>query len=113
MGLNSTFGVAGALVIARHRLVGGRVLEEVGDVGEQAAATLGASPGQTFTGVTLPNGWRGLVLDTTLTLARALGELGAVRVLGGSIAHRTPNATTFIHTPPSRSARRPPPAARP
>lgn len=73
------------------------VLEELGDTEEQAAATLGASPWQTFWRVTLPNIRGGLVLGTTLTLARALGEFGAVLVLGGSIANRTQTATTFIH----------------
>ena len=73
------------------------VLAEVGDSEEQAAATLGATPWQTFWRVTLPNIRHGLVLGTTLTLARALGEFGAVLVLGGGIANRTQTATTFIH----------------
>lgn len=73
------------------------VLEEVGESEEQAAATLGASPFQTFWRVTLPNIREGLILGTTLTLARALGEFGAVLVVGGSIAGRTQTATTFIH----------------
>ena len=73
------------------------VLEELGDTEEQAAATLGASEWQTFWRVTLPNIRGGLVLGTTLTLARALGEFGAVLVLGGGIANRTQTATTFIH----------------
>lgn len=73
------------------------VLEELGDTEEQAAATLGASPWQTFWRVTLPNIRGGLTLGTTLTLARALGEFGAVLVLGGAIANRTQTATTFIH----------------
>lgn len=74
------------------------VLEEIGDSEEQAAATLGASSWQTFSRVTLPNIRHGLVLGSTLTLARALGEFGAVLVLGGAIAGRTATATTFIHT---------------
>ncbi len=73
------------------------VLAELGDSEEQAAATLGASPWQTFWLVTLPNIRGGLVLGTTLTLARALGEFGAVLVLGGSVANDTQTATTFIH----------------
>jgi sulfate transport system permease protein len=73
------------------------LLEELGDTEEQAAATLGASPWQTFWRVTLPNVRPGLVLGTTLTLARALGEFGAVLVVGGAIAGRTNTATTFIH----------------
>ena len=73
------------------------VLAELGDSEEQAAATLGASAWTTFWRVTLPNIRGGLVLGTTLTLARALGEFGAVLVLGGSVANRTQTATTFIH----------------
>lgn len=73
------------------------VLEELGDSEEQAAATLGASAWQTFWHVTLPNIRGGLVVGTTLTAARALGEFGAVLVVGGAIANRTQTATTFIH----------------
>lgn len=74
------------------------VLAELGDQEEQAASSLGASPLQTFLYVTLPNIRHGLVIGTTLTLSRALGEFGAVLVLGGAIANKTQTATTFIHT---------------
>lgn len=74
------------------------VLEEIGDSEEQAAATLGASAMQTFWRVTLPNIRGGLVVGTTLTAARALGEFGAVLVVGGGVANRTQTATTFIHS---------------
>lgn len=74
------------------------VLEELGESEEQAAATLGASAWQTFRRVTLPNIRGGLTVGATLTLARALGEFGAVLVVGGGIANRTQTATTFIHT---------------
>lgn len=74
------------------------VLEEIGDSEEQAAATLGASEWRTFRQITLPNIRHGLVIGSTLTLARALGEFGAVLVVGGAIAHKTATATTFIHT---------------
>lgn len=73
------------------------VLEELGDSEEQAAATLGATPWQTFWRVTLPNLRVGLVPGLTLTLARALGEFGAVLVVGGAIGGRTETATTFLH----------------
>lgn len=73
------------------------VLAELGDGEEQAAATLGASAWQTFHRVTLPDIRGGLVIGATLTLARALGEFGAVLLVGGGIAHRTQTATTFIH----------------
>ncbi len=74
------------------------VLEEKGEDEEEAAATLGASSWRTFWFVTLPNVREGLVTGAGLTLARALGEFGAVLVVGGAIAMKTDTATTFIHT---------------
>jgi sulfate/thiosulfate transport system permease protein len=73
------------------------VLEELGTSEEQAAMTLGASPSQTFWLVTLPNIRYGLGYGIVLTLARALGEFGAVLVVGGAISGRTQTATTFIY----------------
>jgi sulfate/thiosulfate transport system permease protein len=72
------------------------VLEELGISEEQAAATLGASTLETFWRVTLPNIRNGLAYGVTLTVARALGEFGAVLVLGGAISGKTQTATTFI-----------------
>lgn len=74
------------------------VLEEIGTSEEDAAATLGASAWQTFWLVTLPNLRHGLGIGATLTVARALGEFGAVLVLGGAISGHTQTATTWIHT---------------
>ncbi len=74
------------------------VLAELGEDEERAAATLGASRWQTFWRVTLPNIRFGLGYGATLTVARALGEFGAVLVLGGAISGRTQTATTFIYT---------------
>lgn len=73
------------------------VLEELGTDEDQAAITLGASPWQTFWLVTLPNIRFGLGYGIVLTLARALGEFGAVLVVGGAISGRTQTATTFIY----------------
>lgn len=73
------------------------VLAEVGEEEEQVAATLGASAWRTFWKVTLPNIRRGVLLGVTLTAARALGEFGAVLVLGGAIARKTDTATTYIY----------------
>jgi sulfate/thiosulfate transport system permease protein len=73
------------------------VLVEVGTTDEEAAVTLGASPWQTFWNVTLPNIKHGLACGVTLTLARALGEFGAVLILGGAISGKTQTATTFIY----------------
>ena len=73
------------------------VLEELGITEEEAAASLGASPWQTFWYVTLPNLRYGLGYGLVLTMARALGEFGAVLVLGGAISGKTQTATTFIY----------------
>jgi len=75
----------------------GYVLEELGTEEEAAAATLGASSWQTFWRVTLPNIRYGLGYGVILTTARALGEFGAVLVLGGAISGHTQTATTFIY----------------
>jgi sulfate transport system permease protein len=75
----------------------GYVLEERGAGDEEAAATLGATPWQTFWRVTLPNVRQGLNFGLVLTVARALGEFGAVLVVGGAVSGRTQTATTFIY----------------
>lgn len=73
------------------------VLEELGTSEEEAAETLGASRAQTFWRVTLPNLRHALGYGVLLTAARALGEFGAVLVLGGDISESTRTATTFIY----------------
>lgn len=73
------------------------VLVELGSDEEEAAVTLGASPWQTFRLITLPNIRYGLGYGLVLTLARALGEFGAVLVIGGAITGHTQTATTFIY----------------
>jgi sulfate transport system permease protein len=72
------------------------VLEEIGIEQEQAAWTLGASPVQTFRRVTLPAIRWALAYGTVLTLARALGEYGAVAVVSGRIVGQTQTATLFV-----------------
>jgi sulfate/thiosulfate transport system permease protein len=73
------------------------VLEAFGVQQEQAAATLGASGWQTFWLVTLPALRWGFIYGLTLTFARALGEFGAVLVIGGGVQGRTETATLFIY----------------
>lgn len=72
------------------------VLEELDVEQEQAAATLGASGWQTFWWVTFPALRWGFIYGVTLTLARALGEFGAVLVIGGSVQGRTETATLYV-----------------
>jgi sulfate transport system permease protein len=73
------------------------VLEAFDTRQEQAAATLGANGWQTFWRVTFPALRWGLIYGITLTFARALGEFGAVLVVGGGVQGRTETATLFIY----------------
>lgn len=73
------------------------VLEAFDTWQEQAAATLGANGWQTFWRVTFPALRWGLIYGVTLTFARALGEFGAVLVIGGGVQGRTETATLFIY----------------
>jgi len=73
------------------------VLEAFDTRQEQAAATLGASSWQTFWRVTFPALRWGMIYGVTLTFARALGEFGAVLVIGGGVQGQTETATLFIY----------------
>jgi sulfate/thiosulfate transport system permease protein len=73
------------------------VLESFGVEQEQAASTLGASGWQTFWMVTFPALRWGFIYGVILTFARALGEFGAVLVVGGGIQGRTETLTLFIY----------------
>ena len=72
------------------------VLEEVGIEQEQAAWTLGASPVQAFRRVTLPAIRWALAYGVVLTLARALGEFGAVAVVSGRLVDKTQTVTLIV-----------------
>src|SRR5262249_15688792 len=72
------------------------VLREMGTEQEQAAATLGASPWQTFRKVTLPAIRWAIAYGVVLTTARALGEFGAVSVMSGRIVGQTETMTLHV-----------------
>ncbi|MSP79117.1 MAG: sulfate ABC transporter permease [Dehalococcoidia bacterium] len=72
------------------------VLQEQGIEHEQAAYTLGASRWQTFWRVTLPGVRRALLYGVTLTFARAMGEFGAIMVVGGALIGKTETSTLYI-----------------
>ncbi|GAB4581694.1 MAG: sulfate ABC transporter permease subunit CysW [Anaerolineales bacterium] len=73
------------------------VLESFGITQEQAAATLGASGWQTFWRVTFPALRWGMIYGVTLTFARALGEFGAVLVIGGAAQGKLMTTTLYIY----------------
>jgi sulfate transport system permease protein len=64
---------------------------------EKAAATLGATSWQTFWRVTFPALRWGMIYGVTLTFARALGEFGAVLVIGGAAQGSLMTTTLFIY----------------
>jgi sulfate transport system permease protein len=72
------------------------VLEEVGIEQEQAAHSLGAGPWATFRRVTLPSIRWAVVYGVVLSLARSLGEFGAVKVVSGNILGDTRTATLVV-----------------
>jgi sulfate transport system permease protein len=72
------------------------VLREIGTDAEQAAATLGAGPWQTFWRVTLPAIRWGVVYGVVLTTARALGEFGAVSIVSGRIEGQTQTLPLYV-----------------
>src|SRR4029079_2464562 len=72
------------------------VLLEVGDEQEQAASTLGASGWQTFWRVTLPSIRWGVAYGVVLSVARCIGEFGAVSVVSGKISGETETLTLLV-----------------
>ena len=72
------------------------VLEEIGIEQEQAATSLGATALQRFWRITLPSIKWGVVYGVVLTLARSLGEFGAVKVVSGNILGQTRTATLAV-----------------
>jgi sulfate/thiosulfate transport system permease protein len=72
------------------------VLEELGTDQEQAAEVLGASPLQGFFRVTLPAIRWAVVYGTILTVARALGEYGAVNIVSSSIVGQSLTLPLYV-----------------
>ncbi len=72
------------------------VLHEIGDDQEQAARSLGSNARQTFLRITLPSIKWAVVYGVVLSMARSLGEFGAVKIVSGNITGRTQTATLVV-----------------
>lgn len=65
---------------------------------EEAAATLGASPGWIFVTVTLPIALPGMLTGLLLAFARSLGEFGATITFAGNIPGQTQTLPLAVYT---------------
>jgi len=72
------------------------LMQEQGAEEEEAAVLLGASGWDTFRRITLPNIKWGLFYGVLLSVARAIGEFGAVSVVSGHIRGRTDTVTLHV-----------------
>jgi sulfate/thiosulfate transport system permease protein len=72
-------------------------LQEAGTEQDQAAQSLGANAAQRFWRITLPTIKWALAYGVVLSLARSLGEFGAVRVVSGSVPGESQTPTLFVN----------------
>jgi sulfate/thiosulfate transport system permease protein len=80
------------------------VLHELGTDQEEAAATLGASWWQTFWRITLPSIRWGLTYGIVLTVARTLGEYGAVIMVSSNLPGKSQTLTLLVSDRHDRGA---------
>jgi sulfate transport system permease protein len=72
------------------------VLEEIGDDQEQAARSLGANAVQVLRRITLPAIKWAIVYGVVLSLARSLGEFGALKIVSGNLTGQTQTAPLVV-----------------
>ena len=80
------------------------VLHELGTDQEQAAATLGSGWWQTFWRITLPSIRWGLTYGIVLTIARTLGEYGAVIMVSSNLPGESQTLTLLVSDRYNRGA---------
>jgi sulfate/thiosulfate transport system permease protein len=80
------------------------VLHELGTDQEQAAATLGSGSWQTFWRITLPSIRWGLTYGIVLTIARTLGEYGAVIMVSSNLPGKSQTLTLLVSDRYNRGA---------
>ncbi len=72
------------------------VLEEAGIEQDQAAQSLGAGAWQRFVRITLPTIKWGVAYGVVLSIARCMGEFGAVKIVSGNLLNQTQTATLVV-----------------
>jgi sulfate transport system permease protein len=72
------------------------VLHEIGTDQEEAASTLGSKWWQTFWRITLPSIRWGLTYGVVLTIARTLGEFGAVIMVSSNLPGKSQTLTLLV-----------------
>jgi sulfate/thiosulfate transport system permease protein len=80
------------------------VLHELGTEQEEAAATLGSGWWQTFWRITLPSIRWGLTYGIVLTVARTLGEYGAVIIVSSNLPGKSQTMTLLVSDRYNRGA---------
>lgn len=80
------------------------VLHELGTEQEEAAATLGSTWWQTFWRITLPSIRWGLTYGIVLTVARTLGEFGAVLMVSSNLPGKSQTLTLLVNDRYNRGA---------
>jgi len=80
------------------------VLHELGTDQEEAAATLGSDWWQTFWRITLPSIRWGLTYGIVLTVARTLGEYGAVLMVSSNLPGKSQTLTLLVSDRYNRGA---------
>ncbi len=71
--------------------------EDVDPALENAARLLGRGEWSVLLSVTIPLAWRGLIAGAVLSFARALGDFGATKMVGGGIPGATQTAALAIY----------------
>jgi sulfate transport system permease protein len=72
------------------------VLMELDHEMEQAATSLGASPGTVFRRIILPNLVPAILSGSALAFARAVGEFGSLVLISGNIPFQTQVASVYV-----------------
>lgn len=80
------------------------VLHELGTDQEEAASTLGSTAWQTFWRITLPSIKWGLMYGVVLTVARTLGEYGAVVMVSSNLPGKSQTLTLLVSDRHARGA---------